>query len=142
MDLNSVVYTENVVRSFLRYQLTAYPFADPRLDFLVFDEAHTFTGAMGAETAGLIRRLPAFCNVDPGHTTCVATSATIVDHRSMFQFRHSREPGIGETGLLNAPARTPLLLDTPAPATHNECCVGATAPGFPTAAPMCTGMNS
>ncbi len=54
-------------------------FADARLDFLVFDEAHTFTGALGAETACLIRRLRAFCNVDPGHTTCVATSATIVD---------------------------------------------------------------
>ena len=54
-------------------------FADARLDFLVFDEAHTFTGAMGAETACLIRRLRAFCSVDPGHTTCVATSATIVD---------------------------------------------------------------
>ena len=43
-------------------------FADARLDFLVFDEAHTFTGALGAETACLIRRLRAFCNVDPGHT--------------------------------------------------------------------------
>ncbi len=32
-------------------------FADARLDFLVFDEAHTFTGAQGAETACLIRRL-------------------------------------------------------------------------------------
>ena len=31
-------------------------FADARLDFLVFDEAHTFTGALGAETACLIRR--------------------------------------------------------------------------------------
>ena len=28
MALNPVVYTEKVVRSFLRYQLTAYPFAD------------------------------------------------------------------------------------------------------------------
>ena len=54
-------------------------FADARLDFLVFDEAHTFTGAMGAETACLIRRLRAFCDVEPGHTTCIATSATIVD---------------------------------------------------------------
>ena len=57
-------------------------FADARLDFLVFDEAHTFTGAMGAETACLIRRLRAFCNVDAGHTTCVATSATIVDRNN------------------------------------------------------------
>lgn len=54
-------------------------FADARLDYLVFDEAHTFTGALGTETAVLIRRLRAFCNVDPGATRCVATSATIVD---------------------------------------------------------------
>ena len=56
-------------------------FSGARLDYLVFDEAHTFTGAMGAETACLIRRLRAFCNAEPGHTTYVATSATIVDHR-------------------------------------------------------------
>ena len=31
MALNPVAYTENVVRSFLRYQLTAYPFADTGL---------------------------------------------------------------------------------------------------------------
>ncbi|MCY3776935.1 MAG: DEAD/DEAH box helicase [Candidatus Aminicenantes bacterium] len=55
-------------------------FSGARLDYLVFDEAHTFTGAMGAETACLIRRLRSFCNADPGHTVCVATSATIVDH--------------------------------------------------------------
>jgi hypothetical protein len=29
--LNPIVFTEKVVRSFLRYQLTAYPFADTRL---------------------------------------------------------------------------------------------------------------
>ena len=55
-------------------------FAGARLDFLVFDEAHTFTGALGAETACLVRRLRAFCRVDPTGTTCIATSATIVDH--------------------------------------------------------------
>ena len=54
-------------------------FAGARLDFLVFDEAHTFTGALGAETACLVRRLRAFCQVDPTGTTCIATSATIVD---------------------------------------------------------------
>ena len=54
-------------------------FANTRLDYLVFDEAHTFTGALGAETACLIRRLRAFCEVASAHTTCVATSATIVD---------------------------------------------------------------
>lgn len=31
MAINPVVYTERVVRSFLKYQLSAYPFADPRL---------------------------------------------------------------------------------------------------------------
>ncbi|MEM7313895.1 MAG: DEAD/DEAH box helicase, partial [Planctomycetota bacterium] len=54
-------------------------FADARLDFLAFDEAHTFTGIVGAETACLIRRLRAFCGTDIDKTTCVATSATIVD---------------------------------------------------------------
>src|SRR3990167_7274412 len=32
MALNPLAYTEKVVRSFLRYQLTAYPFADERLN--------------------------------------------------------------------------------------------------------------
>ena len=54
-------------------------FSGALLDYLVFDEAHTFTGAMGAETACLIRRLRSFCGIDPGHTRCIATSATIVD---------------------------------------------------------------
>src|SRR5262249_45138151 len=31
MALNPIVFTEKVVRSFLRYQLTTYPFADDRL---------------------------------------------------------------------------------------------------------------
>jgi ATP-dependent helicase YprA (DUF1998 family) len=31
MALNPIVFTEKIVRSFLRYQLTAYPFADERL---------------------------------------------------------------------------------------------------------------
>ncbi len=54
-------------------------FKDARLDFLVFDEAHTFSGAMGAETACLIRRLRYFCGKRPDETVCVATSATIAD---------------------------------------------------------------
>ncbi len=53
-----------------------------RLEFLVFDEAHTFRGAMGAETACLIRRLRAFCGKEITDTTCIATSATIVDLES------------------------------------------------------------
>ena len=56
-------------------------FAAARLEYLVFDEAHTFTGALGAETACLIRRLRAFCGTSADRSTCVATSATIVDDR-------------------------------------------------------------
>ncbi len=52
-------------------------FDNARLDFLVFDEAHTFTGAMGAETACLIRRLRHYCAAQ--ETRFVATSATIAD---------------------------------------------------------------
>jgi hypothetical protein len=45
MALNPIVFTEKVVRSFLRYQLTAYPFADERLHaqmrrLLSLDETH------------------------------------------------------------------------------------------------------
>lgn len=54
-------------------------FAGARLDFLVFDEAHTFSGAQGAETACLIRRLRTFCGKGSQDSVCVATSATIVD---------------------------------------------------------------
>ena len=31
MAINPIIYTEKIVRSFLKYQLSAYPFADPRL---------------------------------------------------------------------------------------------------------------
>lgn len=54
-------------------------FDGARLEFLVFDEAHTFSGAMGAETACLIRRLRTYCGRGPGETVCIATSATIAD---------------------------------------------------------------
>lgn len=54
-------------------------FDNAQLEFLVFDEAHTFKGATGAETACLIRRLRAFCGKGANETVCVATSATIAD---------------------------------------------------------------
>ncbi len=54
-------------------------FAEAPLEFLVFDEAHTFRGAQGAETACLIRRLRTFCGKEASDVTCVATSATITD---------------------------------------------------------------
>lgn len=54
-------------------------FDGAQLDFLVFDEAHTYGGAKGAETACLIRRLRAFCDRSPEDTVCIATSATLTD---------------------------------------------------------------
>ena len=83
-------------------------FTGARLDYLVFDEAHTFSGALGSETACLIRRLRAFCGADVDtrtqrdpngaerarrmpsgtHTTCVATSATIVDRQDPQAAKH------------------------------------------------------
>jgi hypothetical protein len=54
-------------------------FAGAPLEYLVFDEAHTFRGAQGAETATLIRRLRAFCGKSPAEVTCIATSATMAD---------------------------------------------------------------
>ena len=65
----------------LTRQVDVELFANARLDVLVFDEAHTFSGSNGAETACLIRRLRRFYGKDADQTTCVATSATIVDQK-------------------------------------------------------------
>lgn len=54
-------------------------FRDAPLRFLVFDEAHTYGGVGGAETACLIRRLRAFCGRGPDEVICIGTSATLVD---------------------------------------------------------------
>ncbi len=54
-------------------------FDGAQLEFIVFDEAHTFSGTAGAETSALIRRLRAYCGRSPNDTVCVATSATIAD---------------------------------------------------------------
>jgi ATP-dependent helicase YprA (DUF1998 family)/SOS-response transcriptional repressor LexA len=54
-------------------------FDGARLEYLVCDEAHTFSGANGAETACLLRRLRTFCDGGGGRTVCVATSATIAE---------------------------------------------------------------
>lgn len=49
------------------------------LSFIVLDEAHTYSGATGAEVACLVRRLRAFAGKSADEVTCIATSATIVD---------------------------------------------------------------
>ena len=53
-------------------------FHGANLQFIVFDEAHTFKGAQGAETACLIRRLRTFCGRTAEQVTCIASSATMV----------------------------------------------------------------
>jgi len=54
-------------------------FRNAPLRFLVFDEAHTYGGVAGAETACLIRRLRAFCGRTSDEVLCIGTSATLVD---------------------------------------------------------------
>lgn len=57
-------------------------FENAPIQFLVFDEAHTYTGSRGAEVALLIRRLRTFCNRSADDVICIGTSATIVDPTS------------------------------------------------------------
>ena len=54
-------------------------FQNAPLRFLVFDEAHTYSGATGAEVATLIRRMRAFCNKTRDEVISIGTSATITD---------------------------------------------------------------
>ncbi len=54
-------------------------FAGAPLNYLVFDEAHTYTGAVGAEVACLIRRLRLLADKGPNDVVCVGTSATLAD---------------------------------------------------------------
>ena len=54
-------------------------FENAPLRFIVFDEAHTYSGSRGAEVSLLIRRVRAFCNKTSNEVFCIGTSATIVD---------------------------------------------------------------
>jgi ATP-dependent helicase YprA (DUF1998 family) len=54
-------------------------FAEAPLKYLVFDEAHTYSGASGAEVACLIRRLRALAGKTADEITCIGTSATLAD---------------------------------------------------------------
>jgi ATP-dependent helicase YprA (DUF1998 family) len=54
-------------------------FAEAPLKYLVFDEAHTYAGATGAEVACLVRRLRALAGKTPDDITCIGTSATLSD---------------------------------------------------------------
>ncbi|HQQ00994.1 MAG TPA: DEAD/DEAH box helicase, partial [bacterium] len=52
-------------------------FATAPLRYFVFDEAHTYEGAVGAEVACLIRRLRLLAGKQSGEIICVGTSATL-----------------------------------------------------------------
>ena len=54
-------------------------FAAAPLKYLVFDEAHTYSGATGAEVACLIRRVRALAGKKPDEMICIGTSATLAD---------------------------------------------------------------
>ena len=54
-------------------------FDGAELEYLVFDEAHTFSGANGAETAALVRRLVELIGSRSKPVTFVGTSATLTD---------------------------------------------------------------
>ena len=54
-------------------------FAEAPLKYLVFDEAHTYSGATGAEVACLIRRVRALAGKTPDEVMCIGTSATLAD---------------------------------------------------------------
>ena len=52
------------------------------LRFLVLDEVHTYTGALGSEVACLIRRLRQVVHKRPEEVICIGTSATVQDGSS------------------------------------------------------------
>ncbi|HAV32787.1 MAG TPA: hypothetical protein DCX79_12355 [Planctomycetaceae bacterium] len=57
-------------------------FANSPLRYLVFDEAHTYAGAIGAEVACLIRRLRTLAWKSDKEIICIGTSATLADPAS------------------------------------------------------------
>lgn len=50
---------------------------DAPLNYMVFDEVHTYTGTLGSEVACLIRRLRHVAGKSPDEVTCIGTSATV-----------------------------------------------------------------
>lgn len=72
-----------VNKAILEFQLTRDQdldiFLDAPIEYVVMDEAHTNSGAQGAEVSLLIRRLKELANPPKGSITNIATSATIVD---------------------------------------------------------------
>ena len=74
-----LITNANQLELLLTRQLDFEHFTNAPLQFIVLDEAHTYSGASGAEVACLVRRLRAFAGREKNEVTCIATSATIVD---------------------------------------------------------------
>ena len=62
-------------------------FAEAPIKYLVFDEAHTYTGATGAEVACLVRRVRALAGKKPDEITL---------HRHVGHLVRSRQEGHNE----------------------------------------------
>lgn len=54
-------------------------FANSPLKYMVYDEAHTYSGATGAEVACLTRRVRSLASKTPEEVICIGTSATLTD---------------------------------------------------------------
>lgn len=65
----------------LEYLLSRYNdfkiFKGAPLKFIVFDEVHTYTGALGSEVACLTRRIKNLVATNPSDIVCIGTSATV-----------------------------------------------------------------
>jgi hypothetical protein len=66
-----VLTNEKQLELLLTRQSDIELFDNAALDFLVFGEAHTYSGSTGAETAVPIRRLRSFCGHSPERTVRV-----------------------------------------------------------------------
>lgn len=91
-----------VNKAILEFQLTRGRdldlFLDAPIEYVVMDEAHTNTGAQGAEVALLLRRLKELAEPPKDYISNIATSATIVDpeHDDEGQRFMSRLFGVNE----------------------------------------------
>ena len=69
-------------------------FATPTLKFIVFDEVHTYTGALGSEVACLTRRIK---SLFPTKVQCIGTSATVANEDSAIVIKSFASKLFGES---------------------------------------------
>ena len=105
-------------------------FAEAPIKYLVFDEAHTYSGATGAEVACLVRRVRALAGKKPDEIICIGTSATLSDPGQEGQgqrrngpplrlpfLRRGRRQGHAGRGILRQPGVAEAALPPAAPRT-------------------------